>query len=925
MKIKRRLLAIVMTVLMMLTMLPSMVFAEAVPSGTLDGRLKVKGPVAVDTTLSADYSKAKPEGLTDDYVTFKWSRKNGEELLELGTEKTYKVTAEDLGYPIVLEVTGIEEKGVSGKLTVTTYAAVATAEEAAPFEAEQQARDAAEEAEQPEAEEVEVIEEYPQDMPEEPPVEVINETVEEFPQAEEESPSEEIPEASEENWEDTGIPEATEETWGTTEDGDVYVINEEIPAEQPAAEEQPAGEGTEETAEPVYEAEAYTEDGTGILDFGTLEFGYTEVGEAQYVTVKNTGNTALNFEGIAPEHFMVQDIENTLNPEESVSLWIQPRENMEPGTYEDTITYTSVEGAQASFQAKVVVMGVELEEAEEPSEESDPDMEVFDESSNSVSEESGEQTTTDEPIVIPEETPAAEPTVVPEETPAAEPTVVPEETPAAEPTEAPEETPAAEPTEAPAEYMVAVTPETLDFGSDTVGYDALQAQTVTITNNGSSKITLMQPVSTSYDVSELSAVEVEAGASVQFTVQPKSGLGVGTYAEDIYLYPLTEEADAQAVARVSVNFIVKEALQPKLTVNPESYDFGRKEEGYTELPGALTVTVTNSGNTVINLEQPVNPYFMVGALSAAVLNPGESSSFNVVPVEGLAEGQYVEEIVIPNRENAAASVKVSFLVSKTAVKLTGIQAPGEITGISNGAEKSAAALKLPENVVITTTNGEMKANVTWDVKGCSYDASSLDAQSFNVKGSVTLPSGIENPDGIALLTSVKVTVDGRPAKTADPAANQITGIAADGKYTTETKISFTAVGAGMDNAAPRTGDTRYIPLKWNVLEDRTWDKAPYAATFRMGQGGNYALKVTFNEQKYDGSNWVNTGTQDTKQVNFTVSAAQTLTGTPTPTLDPSKKNAVATGDNSVIMPFVIILILAVLCIAGIVVYRKKKK
>ena len=102
MKNKRRLLAIVMAVLMMLTMLPSMVFAEAFPSGTLDGRLKVKGPVAVDTTLSADYSKVKPEGLTDDYVTFKWSRKNGEEMTELGTEKTYKVTAEDLGYSIVL-------------------------------------------------------------------------------------------------------------------------------------------------------------------------------------------------------------------------------------------------------------------------------------------------------------------------------------------------------------------------------------------------------------------------------------------------------------------------------------------------------------------------------------------------------------------------------------------------------------------------------------------------------------------------------------------------------------------------------------------------------------------------------------------------------------------------------------------------------
>lgn len=888
MKNKRRLLAIVMAVLMMLTMLPSMVFAEAFPSGTLDGRLKVKGPVAVDTTLSADYSKVKPEGLTDDYVTFKWSRKNGEELTELGTEKTYKVTAEDLGYSIVLEITGIEEKGVSGKLTVTTYAAVSTPEEAAVFEAEQQALEAAEEAQ-----ENEVSEENPEEMSEDSPVEVIEENAGEEST---ENIQEEIPqneENPEENWEDTGIPEATGETWATSEDGDVYVINEEKSEEKPAeAEEQNTGAAGED---PVYAAEALTEDGTGILDFGTLDFGYTEAGEAQFVTVKNIGNVPLNFEEIAPEHFMVQDIEDTLNPGETVSLWVQPRENMDPGTYEDVITYHSMEGAQASFQAKVEVKDVELEEAEAPSEAEDPDMEVFDENGNPVSESESLQ----------EENSG--------------------ETPTEEPVEIPEEVPTETPTETPEEYNVSAAPETLDFGSASAGYDAQQAQTVTIINNGSTKIAFMQPVSTSYEVSALSAAEAEPGESVQFAVAPKNGLGVGNYVEDIYLYPLTEEEDTQAVAKVTVHFTVTEAPQPELTVNPQSYDFGNKEEGYTETPGTLTVTVTNSGNTVINLEQPVNDYFTIGALTAAVLNPGESSSFTVVPAAGLTEGQYVEDISIPNNENVEAAVRVSFLVSKTSVKLIGIQAPDEITGIGNGTEKSAAALKLPETVIITTSNGEMKANVSWDVKGCSYDPASSDVQSFNVKGTVTLPSGIENPDGIDLLTSVKVTVDGRAAKIADPAANQITGIAADGKYTTETKISFTAVGAGMDNAAPRTGDTRYLPLKWNVLEDRTWDKAPYAATFRMGQSGNYALKVTFNEQKYDGNSWVNTGTQDTKQVNFSVSAAQILTGTPTPTADPNKKNAVATGDNSVIMPFVIILILAVLCIAGIVVYRKRKK
>ena len=114
---KSRVLAVVMAVLMMVTLLPSMVFATAVPSGTLDGKLKVKGTLAIGSTLSADYSKVKPEGITDDNVSFSWSLKDGDLLTEVGTDKTYKIAEKDLGLPIVLKITGKEETGVSGELT----------------------------------------------------------------------------------------------------------------------------------------------------------------------------------------------------------------------------------------------------------------------------------------------------------------------------------------------------------------------------------------------------------------------------------------------------------------------------------------------------------------------------------------------------------------------------------------------------------------------------------------------------------------------------------------------------------------------------------------------------------------------------------------------------------------------------------------
>ena len=72
---KTRILAVVMSVLMMISMLPAMVFAAAVPAGALGGELKIKGIAAFEQELSADYKKVTPEGITDDYVTFLWQRK----------------------------------------------------------------------------------------------------------------------------------------------------------------------------------------------------------------------------------------------------------------------------------------------------------------------------------------------------------------------------------------------------------------------------------------------------------------------------------------------------------------------------------------------------------------------------------------------------------------------------------------------------------------------------------------------------------------------------------------------------------------------------------------------------------------------------------------------------------------------------------
>ena len=151
---KERILAVIMSVLLALSMISATVFAAEIPA--LDGKLKIQGTAAEGRTLSAEFKEVKPEGVTEDDVAYLWERKTVEdeetekagekpELKELGKDKTYTVTQEDIGSKIVLTITGKEENGYSGTLTVTSDEVV-DAESGAALEAaaEAQKEDASE-------------------------------------------------------------------------------------------------------------------------------------------------------------------------------------------------------------------------------------------------------------------------------------------------------------------------------------------------------------------------------------------------------------------------------------------------------------------------------------------------------------------------------------------------------------------------------------------------------------------------------------------------------------------------------------------------------------------------------------------------------------------------------------------------------------
>lgn len=914
---RRRFLAIIMSVFMILSLLPATVFAET--SKALDGQLKIQGLAAAGTVLSADLKGIKTEGVIEDSVSYEWFRKTPEdekkeqqgekpELKQLGKEKTYTIVKDDVDSKIVLTITGLEDKGFSGSLTATTATVAETVEAAEQNqtktelntedmgENESQDANASEETSEetleiPEAKEEDEAgsesvdgipaatedtetsqpEQYEQNTEEEPS---LNEYQEELYPEESNESSEEA-----EDVENTENAADNEQTSGDAGSSSV----EGIPA---ATEDGTYGEGDsipEDTDEKAYQAEAEVGDGSSdVLNFGNVVPGQ-EDDLAQYITIKNTGTETLNFVGISPEHFAVQDITEPLEAGQSVQVWIAPRVGTQPGTYEDTITYQTEEGAEASFQAQMTI----IEEA-------------------------------------PEDTPTPEPTQIPEDTPMPESTQVPEDTPTPEPTQVPEDTPTPEPTQVPLESKVRSDMVEADFGSVVEGYtEAPQAKTATLTNEGNADAVLSDVFSDQgeiryFDVS-LSSQQISAnGGTAAFSVRPKNNLSAGTYTESFTITDTTSGQNIVLTASVTVD-----TAKHSLGISTDTLDFASAKKGYSGI-GGQQVTVTNNGNVTETLIQPTAKYFTVTASSALTIQPGETAVFTVTPTSGLDVNSYQETIKISS-EATETAFDAYFQVLKGTVSLTKIQNPSDISGIANGTAKDAQKLQLPSVVVIETTGGKAKAKVAWDVQNCSYKVSDTAAQSFTVKGAVTLPDGVDNDNKVELVAYVKVNVEAYTPKKASADNNKITGIEHNGVYTTQSKISFTAVGAGMDNSSPKKGDIRYIPLNWTVINTNTWDEAPYTACFGLAKSGDYTLKVVFQQQQYNGESWKNTDAQDTKQVAFSITKAKvTAPGTNvTPTAN--QKKSVRTNDATVILPFVIVLLIAVGAICGIIYYKKKKK
>ena len=1014
---KERILAVIMSVLLALSMIPATVFAAEIPA--LDGKLKIQGTAAEGRTLSAEFKEVKPEGVTEDDVAYLWERKTVEdeetekagekpELKELGKDKTYTVTQDDIGSKIVLTVTGKEENGYTGSLKVVSdtvidaqtaagqevkaaeekAAAADTAEQQAAQETEnEQSQNTDASADTEETTQTGVSEDtdttYQEDS-----IQAGTENIEGIPAATTDEEKQQSESAGSESVD--GIPEATEDgTYGQTNDAADTADSQK-------------NNDTGKTETPTADASIVIGDGNSeVVDFGTVISGQEDNVQAQYVTVTNTGNTTLNFAEISPEHFMVQDISNPMEQNGSQQLWIVPRAGIAAGEYDDTITYTSEEGVEVSFEAKMTVEAAkddaqngngQDDQKTDTGNTSDPTADdqnkgdetpadsTTDPSNDANTSDGGNNGSTTTEVTLAVDDTVAESGLTFKSTESQQITVknnsaqavkvAASSTGAApavtiDPSE--QEIPAGESatfTVTPAENLATDTPYpdnilfadknnsdnkiivpvnvtipattksnvtadklVAEFGPLVVGYTELPAaETITLKNEGDADADLSDAVSSTgaaqgqyFDIT-WQAQTVKSGAKATFTIQPKINLTANAtpYTETFTITDTTNGKSIPITATVTVN-----SPNPSLDVSRQLIDFAAAKKGYSEI-APQQFTVTNNGNVTVTLEQPALTNFTVSVDPAQLtLAPGATAVYTVQPKTGLDVGAYSEDLKISSSLNK--SIPVNLQVVKGNAVLTKIQQPAAVTGLANGTKKDASSLKLPSTVVVETTEGSMKAAVSWNVKEASYKQSSTDAQKFTVSGTVTLPSGVDNDNKISLATSVEVSVNAYSAKVASAENNKITGIDVNGVYTTQTKISFTAVGAGMDNNSPKKGDTRYVPQSWTVINTNVWNAAPYTASFGLAQSGDYTLKVAFAQQQYDGSSWKATGTMDTRQVSFSIAKAKVTAPGTNLTPAANRKSSVKTGDNTPILPFVCILIIAAGAIGGVVFYKKKNK
>lgn len=412
-----------------------------------------------------------------------------------------------------------------------------------------------------------------------------------------------------------------------------------------------------------------------------------------------------------------------------------------------------------------------------------------------------------------------------------------------------------------------------------------------------------------------------------FTVKPKDNLTAGVYKAVV---AVTMEGETEPV-KADVSFTVnKVKVTPTAKINEKIYDGKRAAEGTVTLKGGVngeTPKVDESKVTYTFNNANVKEATTVNVKNL-VLTDEWAKNYELTQTEFQVEGKIKKapnthtkaDLKTPSVTTVYNSAKGVWQPQMTTYKgqeyLFFGSSHTSLTAKNKKSENWKFGNKATVKDRLVTIEGGLKSGATYTVWTRFAGDDNHEPSDGEVTAYVTFSAG-QNSSGT------------------DANGNKITGLVEGTTYKTGSRLAFGAVGAGMSNTSPKTGDERYLPISWKVSEEHSWSSAPYEAAFTINQTGSYTLQVTFRKQTYSNGSWTNTSTTSVSKVNFKMSSTgtngtgySTSSSTTTTTVGTSGTNktpvttAAKTGDNSPILPLVAIFLASAVVLAG---YAWKKR
>ena len=280
------------------------------------------------------------------------------------------------------------------------------------------------------------------------------------------------------------------------------------------------------------------------LDFGIILQNAAQP-PAQTVKVTNTGNQTVTLNQPAATNFLVGTLSKTeLKPNETATFTVQPKAGLAVGQYAEPLTVSNTNGQTASLTATltvnpVPVTGVTLDKSTLALFTGDSATLVANVQPADATNKTVNWVSSNPAIVTVDAN--GKVTAVAAGTANITATTVDGN-----------KTAVCTVTVTGRTYTLSSDPGAIGFGTVNTGYTQPAAQVVVIKNTGNQALNLTQPKANNYGVGALSKTALNPGETATFIVQPKAGLGAGSYNET-----LTISGDGGAKATVNLTFSVQ--------------------------------------------------------------------------------------------------------------------------------------------------------------------------------------------------------------------------------------------------------------------------------------------------------------------------------------------------------------------------------